>query len=321
MRQRVRKPIDLRIDVSSVTGLDGPLHTAASIFMPDLDRLASSPMVAFGFPGAGYSRRYYSFDLPGASLGGQAGHHVTEHGWIFVACDHLGVGDSSIPDMALTTFETVVAANGATVDHVLALLGAGDVAPDVPALADPVCLGIGHSMGGCLTVKLQGTAPRFDGVAVLGYSAIHSVVPRRDAPPLTFDGDGFDENRDNTLRWAFHWDDVPDEIARSDVAGFPVRDGHLPEWASATLPGCVVSMPTRGVIAAEAAEIRTPVFVGAGERDIVPDIHAEASAYSKARDVTLFEQPLMAHMHNFSSHRTRLWDRIGAWGDAVARTR
>ena len=73
--------------------------------------------------------------MPGAQGGGQAGWHA-ERGWIFVACDHLGVGDSS--------------------------------------LADPAVLGIGQSMGGCLTVVQQARHESYDGVGVLGYSAIHT---------------------------------------------------------------------------------------------------------------------------------------------------
>jgi pimeloyl-ACP methyl ester carboxylesterase len=312
----------LKIDVTEAAGLEG-VHTAASVFAPDFDRLSSPPVVTFGFPGAGYSRGYYSFDMPGSSWGGQAGYHVAKHGWIFVACDHLGVGDSSLPDPELLTMANVAAANGATVDRVLALLASGSLAPGLQPLADVVRIGMGQSMGACFTLYLQGRAPRFDGVAILGWSAIHSAVPKPDGSALTFGNDPathFEPGRqDETLRWAFHYRDVPQHVVEADVTDYPTRMGNLPAWGSATIPACVRHIPEPGVVAAEAAAIEVPVFVGAGEIDIVPDPRAEPAAYRRAGDITVFVQPRMAHMHNFAGNRTDLWNRLGAWVDGVAR--
>ena len=54
-------------------------------------------------------------------------------------------------------------------------------------------------MGGNLTIALQGTAPRFDGVATLGYSAIQTVLPRPDGQGVTFTAAPGD-NLENTGR-------------------------------------------------------------------------------------------------------------------------
>jgi hypothetical protein len=172
-------------------------------------------------------------------------------------------------------------------------------------------------MGGCLTIYLQGTTPRFDAIAILGYSAIQSLIPRPDGSVLSFGDDPESHppagERDNALRWAFHYPDVPDDVVAADVTDYPTRGGNLPSWASATLPGCVVLMPQLGVVAEQAAAIDVPVFVGMGEIDIIPDARAEPSAYRRARDITVYIQPRMAHMHNFAGNRTQFWDRLAAW--------
>jgi alpha-beta hydrolase superfamily lysophospholipase len=157
---------------------------------------------------------------------------------------------------------------------------------------------------------------------MLGYSAIQTVLPKPGGPGLTFTsapGDNLDNNRDVILRYAFHWDDVPEEIVIADVSDYPTRRGQPPLWASTTLPACADRMAKPGVIAEEAAAIVVPVLVAMGERDIIPDLHAEAAAFPRSWDVSLYCQPAMAHMHNFAGNRTEFWDRIAAWVAAIPR--
>ena len=46
-------------------------------------------------------------------------------------------------------------------------------------------IGIGQSMGGCLTVVQQGRYHCYDGIGVLGYSAVHTHPPTAPGtPPL-----------------------------------------------------------------------------------------------------------------------------------------
>jgi hypothetical protein len=76
-----------------------------------------------------------------------------------------------------------------------------------------------------------------------------------------------------------------------------------------------------GVVAAEAAVIAVPVFVAAGERDVVPSPREEPRAYRRSPDITVCVYPRMAHMHNMASTREDLWRRLHHWGDAVAAAR
>jgi pimeloyl-ACP methyl ester carboxylesterase len=307
----VTSPDRLRIEVG-----DG-LHTAVDLHRPaqDVDR----PVVAFAFPGGGYSRGYFDIRHEGGAYS-QAAFH-TRRGWIVAACDHLGVGDSDQPGPATLTIEALAEANDATVRAVLAKL---DVEPRL-------VLGIGQSMGGCLTIVTQGRHRTFDAIAVLGYSAIHTVMP---SPQGGIEvsaierGSTVAADRDRTtaeiggvdvFRWAFHSDDADEALVAADLAGgYPVRSNPPPPWGSVAMPPCAASMLTAGVVAKEAAAIDVPVFVGCGERDVVPDPRAEPTAYSSSPDISVLVVPGMAHMHNFARTREVLWRRLHAWAEAIA---
>jgi hypothetical protein len=100
---------NMRMNVTGKTDLPGELATAVTVYVPD--RLTQSAVVMFGFPGGGFGRGYDDIQaLPGHS---QAEYH-TGAGHVFVACDHLHVGESSHPDTFALTYENLAAANHAT---------------------------------------------------------------------------------------------------------------------------------------------------------------------------------------------------------------
>src|ERR1051326_8805542 len=115
---------DLKIDVTEAAGLGKPAWIAATVHLPDPEQLATNPIICFAKPGGGYSRRYFTIDLPGPGKGAQAEWH-TGRGWIFVSIDHLSVGDSSLHDAARMTYPVVTAASHAAETEILARLAAG----------------------------------------------------------------------------------------------------------------------------------------------------------------------------------------------------
>jgi pimeloyl-ACP methyl ester carboxylesterase len=305
------KPIELRIDVSGKTGLPGTLHTAVSVFLPERRARLVPPLVVFAFPGGGYSRGYFDIQRPGFSGYSQAEHHVRA-GFVFVSCDHLGVGQSSLPYPAGLTLETVPLANRLTVDAVMERLESGTLVDGLEPLRGATRIGMGQSMGGCFLVVQQAMHRSFDAIAVLGYSAIQTRLP---LPPGRTASPGSAASAEQ-FRYAFHWEDVPAELVNADIdlaGSYPLRSRGMPPWGSATVPGCATTLLERDIIAREAAAIDVPVFVGVGERDVCPDPHAEPAAYRFARDVTLYVQPRAAHMHNFAGTRSLLWDRLAFW--------
>jgi pimeloyl-ACP methyl ester carboxylesterase len=340
--------IDLTIEVAELADLDEG-RIAVTVFLPVPATLAERPIVCFGFPGGGYNRAYFSMDLPGWEPGGEAAWH-TARGWIFVAVDHLQVGDSTTYDPDLLTFEQITLANKTAVEAVLRRLAEASVSDSFPAVADPFTVGIGQSMGGCFTLVLQGQHDLFDCVGILGYSAIHTVVPSKPGvpdvampymsrigypnTPMIFnmatlaaaasaisnadDAAAAVQDAEHVWTWAFHHDDEPRQIVDEDMAA--MSGGPIPAWRSATTPACAILMVAPGAVATEAASITSPVLVAVGERDVVPDPWMEPKAYRSSKDVTVYVCPRMAHMHNFAPTRIRFWSRLHGWAENIAAT-
>jgi pimeloyl-ACP methyl ester carboxylesterase len=302
-----------RVDVG------GGLATSATVIAAPAAARAGDPVIAvFAYPGAGYGRRYFDLQLGdlvdgGAGSFSQAEHHA-RRGIVVVACDHLGCGESDGEEGL--TLERITAANAATAAEIRRRLAAGEAMPGMPPVRVAAAIGIGQSMGGCFTVVTQSRHRAFDAVAVLGYSAHHTRLPM----PA---GSAAGEFTPDVLRYGWHWEDVPCAVVDEDLAGYAaIADrGALRPWRSPAVPAFVADLLGAGYIAADAAAIDVPVFVAAGERDVVPDLRAEASAYRRAPDVTIFELPRSAHMHNFAGTRALLWDRLAKWYPTVAASR
>jgi alpha-beta hydrolase superfamily lysophospholipase len=305
------------------------------------------PVVCFAKPGGGYSRRYYTESLPGPAEGSQAEWHAAR-GWIFISVDHLGVGDSSTHHDPLSlTYTPVVSANQAAEQEVLRRLREGTVSEGFPRVEEPVILGIGQSMGGCLTVVQQGRHHCYDGIAVLGYSvfrvtrptgpgiapAPETWVPRDLDPALALraihgDGEVRSPGRSSSgewegsigqqMAWGFHYDDVDDDVVKTDLFNFPARDTERAPWASPSVPaGVALWCAAPGAVASEASAVRSPVLIAMAERDVVADPAGESRAYLSSTSIDLFICPRMGHMHNFASTRELLWRRIDAWASWV----
>lgn len=324
--------IELRIDVSAAVPHPGTHEIALTAYLPPAHALPPRPVALFASPGGGYTRHYYDMQPPGHAGYSQAEAHVRQ-GTIFISYDHLGVGGSSTQHLREYTVAQLAAANDAAVREVAARLQCGRLSDALPPLPGLTRIGIGQSMGGCVTIVMQGRHETFRAIAPLGYSAIHTVLPQRDAADRQR---GLDHHAAIGARdvgaisveeasqgvvdfvYPFHWDDVPADILAADMeGGYPLRK-TAPAWGSLTVPPCAVTMMTPGVVAAEAASVKVPVLIAMGERDVCPDPHAEPSAYAGSRDVSLFIAPRMAHMHNFASTREQLWTRIESWSRRIA---
>jgi pimeloyl-ACP methyl ester carboxylesterase len=251
-------------------------------------------VVLCAYPGGGYARGYYDVEWQGGRAYSEAQYHA-QRGWVVACIDHLGVGDSSPVD-ASVRLRDLARADAAVATKIAAGLRDGSLVDGLGPLAVDTVIGVGQSMGGHLVTVAQADHRPFDRVAVLGSSAIHTVLPAA-----------------STFRRTCHWDDVDPEIVDADQDGFPVR-ATMPHWASATAPPDAVTLLEPEVQAEEAAAIDVPVFVGCGERDVVPDPWLEPSAYRSSRDISLLVVERMAHMHNFAGTRARLWDALHAWG-------
>lgn len=315
----------IRVDVSDAVGMPH-VSVAATVIVPT--EIVDSQIVAVAFPGGGYSRGYWDMQWPGGYS--QAEFHVGR-GWVFAAIDHLGVGESSLPDPSLLTFEVMAQANVAATRYIVASLRSGELVDSLGPVAVPFVIGVGQSMGACVSIVAQAVHQPFDALAVLGFSAKHTVLPspeggvsvsavtrgRTDTAGIT--AEAREVGGMEVFAWCFHFDDVDPDIRYEDLrGGYPFRIDSVPQWGSATIPPAAASMLAPGVIAEEAAALTVPVFVGVGERDVCPDPWAEPASYRGTDYVTLCVVSRMAHMHNFASSRHVLWDRLHRWGNSLA---
>jgi len=329
---RAAPPIELRIDVTSAVPLAGPSVIAASVYLPDPVKLAPRPVVMFAAPGGGYSRGYFDLRFDGHSGYSQAEYHAAQ-GMIFVAYDHLGVGESTTEHNHALTVEMIADANHAMVTETLTRLARGSLQADFPAVDKPFVIGIGQSMGAGVTIVMQGRKRTFDAVGILGVSAIHTQLPQPTPEAARRSRVNYMYTRATPnkelsvpksaaniadFKYPFHWEDVPPAILDADMrGGYPVRQ-TAPYFGSAAIPVCAVAMNSPGYFTPEASMIDVPVFIGVGERDVCPNPWAEPSAYWNSKDVSLYVVPCMAHMHNFASTRELLWRRLGYWSAMVS---
>lgn len=345
------RQVELRIDVTNALALGEPAHVAATVVLPEPELLPQRPVVCFAKPGGGYSRGYFACELPGPRAdrtgGSQADFHAGR-GWIFVALDNLGSGDSAILDASLLNFTNVTLAALAAEQEVLLRLANGLLAEGFPPVLQPVRIGIGQSTGGSLAIVQQARHGCYDGLGILGFSAVHShpATPPGEAPVVTpwFSRDippdkpGGIVNAGalaaatgepggsawTALAWGFHYDDVPPEVVEQDLVhyeaivagGGQIEGRDLSPWLSYTTPHEAARLTlTPGIVAPEAAAIAVPVLSAMGIRDLVVDPLGESRAFKSAPSFDLFICPRMGHMHNFAGTRALLWERIHHFGE------
>lgn len=329
MQQQVeagsRSAIDLRLALPASATPDGvgELALAATLFVPD--EVVDDLGVLVCWPGGSYGRDYWDISLSGHDAYSFA-EHLTARGFVVIAVDPMGVGDSGRPaDGTLCTYEALAAAAHAAVQVIRARLADGSLAPQLPPVADVTVIGIGHSMGGGLVVIQQAAWDSYDGIAVLGFT--HGVKTR------SVDH-GDDASRRSTAIalaqgfWGDQWDarygvvdkrphqgwlngpDIPADIVAADNAN-PVV------WAAEPY----VDALHVGYTARYASRVTSPVMIAFGEFDIAEQPREEAPFYERANDITLVVVPGSYHCHNFQTARASLWDRIGGWATSVPEAR
>jgi hypothetical protein len=179
------------------------------------------------------------------------------------------------------------------------------------------------------TIVLQGQHRAFDGVAVLGFSATHTVVPSRPGArhPVAMGPARLGSARAaaaERCRARRHRKRRRDGRGRASVhlgvsLGRRARRGRhachcCGKWRTRRFTAVValdvhagvrVVMVAPGTVATEAAAIDVPILVAVGERDVVPNPWLEPFARKSATDITVLVCPRMAHMHNAHAPRLR----------------
>jgi len=295
----------VRFDVTRAVGSETRQSVAAWLFLPPKDRISSATRLIVCLPGGTYDKRYYHLEIPdhpGYSMAGR----LARAGHVVLSVDHWGMGESTRPENVCDiTPERVAAANHALTVEALYRLERGMLDRSLAPIVGALSVGVGHSMGGMLTVLQQAAHRSHAQIAILGKSMLR--IDRTDflgegKSPDTIDPNGYYMPDRANLRRVFYWEDVPVAVIAADTA------------AQVETPGTLVARTTASEVATQAAStIDVPVFLGIGERDTAPQPHDEPRYYPVCPDITLYLLPRSAHCHNFASTRERLWDRLLAW--------
>jgi pimeloyl-ACP methyl ester carboxylesterase len=318
-------PQDLSFDVSEAIGSGENLSQAAWLFLPDDPTLAAAVLVCLA--GGTYDKRYWHLEVPGRR-GYSFAEHLAGLGYLVVALDHLGTGGSSGPQRSGSVGLRMLAAGDAeAVAQVSARLREGTLVKGLPPLRLPV-VGVGHSMGSCLTTMVAAQAGPYDAVALLGYGvqvanvqneaddgeSLAARVSQSEAVFRQLNGLGPDDVScvvpRERLRQLFHAPDVPGDVIAADDAA----ESRVPVRAAS-------EVITPGYVAECAAAVDVPVFLALGSHlDVSPDPYTEVANYRVSRDVTLYIVEGSAHCHNFSTARVALWDRVATWIPSAVKT-
>ena len=316
--------VPIAVDVSAAVATPGAHHVRGFVAAPsDLAQLAEPPIVLCCLPGGRCTTGYFDLQVDGLD-GYSMADHLTAQGFVVVALDHLGVGASSpVEDIFAVTPAVASSVNHYAFSQILAELRAGSIVPGLDRGSSFVAIGMGHSMGGMLTMVQQANHHTYAAVVNLGHGGDGlPLVLSPEELSVVGDSEAFDASIVGLARarfagpvrptpagavpGTFHADDVPAAVKKAFVA-----------QSTGLLYACGLTSMIPGSTDREKGRIETPIFLGFGDHDLTTRPHAAVAAYRRSRDVTLFVTPGSGHCHHQSGNRVMLWDRVGAWAQRI----
>lgn len=297
------------------TGLDlpgeGALHIAASLWRPPGAR-----RLWVCKPGGNMNQHYFDLVPPDNKddLSFSFAAQMTARGDAVLALDHLGIGASDRPaDGWQLTPERLTAATATGIHEARQTLS------DLPAI------GLGHSMGAMMTVLVQQRAQPFVAVALLGFStrglptflppelqALDGVIP---------DGEALRPHAQRMFGQPFpviHRSGGGNRELFGSATAEPAGIAALKRATDCLLPIPALRSMLPGNVAAEAAQIREPVFLGIGAQDLVGAPDAVPAAFLSSPSVRLEVLPETGHSHFLFASRQWLFDALADWADRLA---
>jgi pimeloyl-ACP methyl ester carboxylesterase len=312
------------VDVSELVPFPGTFTLNGWIRTSSL-RPSASPILLCCLAGGKCSTGYFDLQVDGFS-GYSMADHLAARGFLVVAFDHLGVGESSsVEDIFLVTPRLASAVNDYAHRTVMRGLVSGTLVPGLRPLPGLVPIGVGHSMGGMLLGVQQARHATFAAVAILGHGVGLPTVLTDEELSCSRDGNTTEETVVTLARARFAVGQAPGS-SRPPPGSFLPRE--LPEPVRAAfmaqqtdlLFACGLTSMLPGSTDREKAAITAPVFLGFGEDDLTQDFMGCVALYQAANDISLFVLPGAAHCHNQSALRTTLWDRLAHWARGYGST-
>lgn len=322
-----------RLDVSDAVPLPGRFEIATDVVVPaSLPDDLVTPIFCC-LPGGFLSRRYFDLgnDRDRRFSFAEA---MAKEGFMTLAFDHLGVGESSKPDPIEGGYalgvEDIALANQCALELALARLRAGDPALGLPPSSNTSdasdtrrapTIGVGHSMGSMLTVEQQAIARPHRALLLFSFST-------RGTPAFLDDAMREYTNQPERLRR-----EIGDLARRSMGSPYPERAsnseanrraafgvGTAPELAIEALDAAstnllavagLMSMVPDGY-APPAREIDVPVFMLIGDHDLHDDRHTRADL-PRSPHITTHVLDDCWHCHFVANTRETIWKRAASW--------
>lgn len=304
------KRSEWRLDVSAAVAGDEALEVAGTLVAPG-DRAPKALLLCL--PGGYLSRHYFDLGLDGDHRYSYA-EHMAGQGYACLALDHLGIGDSSRPrDGWVLRAETVAHANQLALDAALARWReeGGDALPTI---------GVGHSMGSCLSVVQQAEHAPHRALVLFSFTTLglRPFLQGREAE-FADDAEGIAANIQVLAQERFgdaYPADGPEAETPAFSAGTAGADGEraLANAAAGLLPipGLLSMIP--GGYRPWAEQVRCPAFVAVGDHDLHPAQRAPASL-PNAPEVVAYTLEDCWHCHTVANTREKLFTRIARWID------
>lgn len=273
---------------------------------------ALNGQVLYCLPGGGMSAKY--FDLGGAEQPDFSfARYFAARGFVVAAIDPVGVGASKGPEDSYALFpKQIVAQYISTVKDLQAGFSAGSLHSSLPAFKPAKEIGVAHSMGAALTVMAQAGSNIFDRLVLLGYGT-KGLPDMMDEEEKTVIGDP-----EKTL------ERLP-EFARKRFRGvqYPkIPDGHhdpspttdiLKEAAGELLPLPAVFSMIPGNISRETAQIKCPIFLAVGDRDMAGPPRELPSEYPSSSDISLYVIENCGHHGFVADARGAFFAKVDGW--------
>ncbi len=319
-----------RIDVSDAVAFPGRHELAVDVVVPRDLPDGADPVALVCLPGGFLSRRYYDLD-PGGDGRYSFAEAMTDRGFVVLAIDHLGIGESSKPDPIEAGYsfgvEVVARANQLALERALERLAQGDPDQAIPATRCRATIGVGHSMGSALTVEQQAAARPHRALVLFSFTtrgvpaflnddqrrhANDPVRARRELGRLA-------QRSFGSPYPARANDSEADRRAAFGVGTAPPAAEELLHAASTDLLGLagLLSMIPGGY-APSAAEIDVPVYILVGDHDL----HTERGLRDelpKAPVVTTRTLEDCWHCHFVANTRATIWSELPTWIHDVLR--
>jgi alpha-beta hydrolase superfamily lysophospholipase len=304
--------------VSQRTVDTGDYRLAADIFTP---AYAARPIVLCCLPGGGMSRRYWDLPVPDDESYSFA-LWMVHRGITVIAIDHIGTGESPLPDGRAPLLGEAIAAN----DTAFRLLckEISETGIGGGPIPNPLRVGVGHSMGALLTIRQQAVHQTHDGLALDGFSM--AGLPAVLAPEI-LDTIGDEPPSDELLaELTLHMFGSPYPMIgmvddHTQEPADPVRQALTQAGTRLLGAGGLLSL-LPGNVADDAARVRVPVLLLNGVHDrLIGENSVDPAQFGASARFDAHLLPDAGHNHNVAPSRELFWAKVLHWAGELRRCR